>query len=166
MKRATGGFLVAALVLSGCGFRDSAFNPFNWFGRAEPVAVTETGANPLIPAQRTGIFRRRDAVYAGNAIAQVTDLAIERMPGGAIVRATGVSDRNGPYDARLIRRDAEGAGAITYDFEVVTPSRALSTETARVRTVTVGVQLSERELAGVESIRVVGRANALSSGRR
>lgn len=165
MKGAIGSLVIATLLLSGCGFRDSGLNPFNWFGRSQPAATTADGVNPLIP-RRTGIMARRDRGYPGDTIARITDLTIERLPGGAIIRATGISDRNGPYQARLHPQEGTDPSVKAFDFEVVTPNRARSTETELVRTVTVATYLSDRELRGVRTIRVQARSNARASTRR
>ena len=84
--------LAASLVLSACAtIRDSRVNPLNWFGqsRSERVERPES-TNPLIP-RRGGLFSRdnREEVYDGRPFEQVTDLTVERVPGGAILRATG-----------------------------------------------------------------------------
>ena len=75
------------LVLTSCGtVRESRLNPFNWFGNAKstPVEVSDE-INPLIPRRRASVFRQtRDESYQGWAVEEVSDLRIERRPGGAI----------------------------------------------------------------------------------
>ena len=56
MRNLTSALLVSALVLGGCGaVRESRFNPFNWFGRADVQPVDTAQSNPLIPTGRGGI---------------------------------------------------------------------------------------------------------------
>ena len=98
--------LVSSMILASCGFRDSRVNPLNWFGRSQSVPVQageQEPVNPLIP-RRTGFFSRnraKKAVYRGTPIEQIADLTVERVPGGAIIRATGVAARQGYYEVQL-----------------------------------------------------------------
>lgn len=109
MRLTLSALLISSMALGGCAaVRDSRVNPFNWFGgsRSEAVATapTEASTNPLIPAQRAGLFARKRAereIYLGTPIDTVSDLVIERVPGGAIIRATGVSQSQGLYEVRL-----------------------------------------------------------------
>ena len=81
-------------LLSGCAaIRDSAVNPLNWFGRSqqEGPAPQEDAAgaavNPLIPT-RSGLFGNARERFRNldltTPIDTVTDLRVERVPGGAI----------------------------------------------------------------------------------
>ncbi|WP_300055176.1 hypothetical protein [uncultured Roseobacter sp.] len=171
MRKTVSALLVSALVLSACGgFRDSRVNPFNWFGRAEPAPVTLANeeTNPLIPT-RTGLFssnRNRDA-YFGQPIDTVSDLVIERVPGGAIIRATGVASVQGIYDVRLTPvSDQETAvdGVLSYRLEGVprvgTPQGAPAT-----REVIVARKVTDQTLAGARTIRVEAERNALQTRR-
>jgi hypothetical protein len=168
MVRSVAGLVVAALVLGGCaGVRDSRLNPFNWFGRAEPapVVASETGVNPLIPRRRASIFRDDEPeVYAGAPVQRITDLAVERRPGGAIVRATGVAARLGPWEVRMVPTETAGpAGELTFTLRAYLQRLPFGTEAAR--TLTAAVFLSDQDLAGVSSIRVLGAENALAVRR-
>jgi len=157
--------LVAGMTLSGCGFRDSGFNPLNWFGRgrAEPAA-TAGDSNPLIPRRRA--FARPEAVYPGDAIAVIREMRVEKIPGGAIVHATGVSRRAGPYEAQLVRDAASEPGVMSFEFDVITPSRARVNTPEATRTVTVGAYVADDDLQGIGTIRVRGAENALASRRQ
>ncbi|WP_238364554.1 hypothetical protein [Mesobacterium pallidum] len=165
IRRPAIGALVLALGLSGCGYiRDSAINPANWFGRGQVTEVDGEARNPLLP--RLGAFSRRDEVYPGNAIAQITDMGIDRLPGGAVVRVTGVSDRQGPYDARIVQdEEASSADTLVYTFEVVTPRRAPATGSVASRTVTAALYLDLEALEGVRRVTVRGRGNEASARR-
>ena len=84
--------LVAALVLTSCGrIRDSRINPFNWFGRAEARQLDGSESNPLIP--RRSALAAREVPDTRTRVGSVTNLVVERLPGGAIIRATAVSAR-------------------------------------------------------------------------
>ncbi|APX13737.1 hypothetical protein [Tateyamaria omphalii] len=169
--------LVATLTLSACAtVRDSRVNPFNWFGgsRSEPVQPDPRAAtNPLIPEQtRVGLFsnlREQADIYVGTPIDQVTDLVIERVPGGAIVRATGIVDEDRAYDVRLTTESDENVpvdGVLTYQMRAIHTDRPTRTLSQRVRTVTAARRLTDQELAEIRVIRVEGRRNAQSTTRR
>lgn len=160
--------LVASLGLGACGVvRDSGLNPSNWFGRStsETVEVDDSVAiNPLIP-QTTGFFGRgaaKNAIYAGKPFDQVVDLTIERVPGGAIVRATGRAARQGIYAVQLTPENEDATpvnGVLTYRLQGVEPDTTAVGSNA-TREVTAAVQLTDQELRGVRTIRVEALRNA------
>ena len=178
MRLLTTTLLVATLTVSACGtIRDSRINPFNWFGnsRSEPVQRdSRAQTNPLIPVdnQRRGLFssvREQTEVYTGSPVDQVSTLVIERVPGGAIVRASGISSFDGPYSVRLTPTTDQAEpvdGVLTYRLEAERPRDAGRTTTQRVRTVTAAVHLTDNELSQVKVIRVEGVRNAQSTTRR
>jgi hypothetical protein len=160
--------VLSALVLTSCGtVRDSRLNPFNWFGRAQstPVAETSEEINPLIPRRRASIFRQtRDESYQGWAVQQVSDLRIERRPGGAIITAVGTPDYQGAFEVKLVKVDAESdATTLTYEFAALQPNAR--TGTLASRQVTAAVWLTDNELAGIRTIRVKAERNVMSSRR-
>lgn len=127
--------VVAALMLGAC---QSRFNPINWFGKSEsrprPQAEEQTPqeeANPLIPEQSNTIFRdslfKKDDTYAGQPVAEVTALTVERTANGAIIRATGRVERPGAYEVRLIpdREDGEAVnGVLSYTMAAMQPEKS------------------------------------------
>lgn len=178
MRILTISLLVATMTLTACGaVRDSRINPLNWFGgsRSTPIPQETTAeVNPLIPQNRRGglFSSARNAAnqYLGTPIDQVSGLVIERVPGGGIVRATGVSDVLGIYDVRLtpVNEDEEANedGVLTYRLEGVRPARVVRGGTERQRTVTAGRRLTDNQLAKARVIRVEGRLNAQTTTRR
>ncbi|KAA8605871.1 hypothetical protein AL036_16950 [Salipiger aestuarii] len=164
--------IVASIAVSGCAtVRESRVNPFNWFGgsSSEPVAQAtgSGGANPLIPEKRGSFFRPDDTeeVYPGWPVGTIDELLIERRPGGAIIRVTGIADRAGPFDVRLTE-DAAQSGPSTLAYTL----RALQSAGPRnagvnARKVTAALWLTEQELAGIQEIRVTGASNALVTRR-
>jgi len=186
--------ILARLVLTACGggLRDSRLNPANWFGRSTSVE-TEPGTvrtadgqieevNPLIGARKQSqliasnrkvthptvrIFDRdKDEVYLGPLIDQVTDLAVERTSTGAIVRATGVTSRQGAYDVRLIPL-GEGKpvdGVLSYEFLAMQPiNTAQGPE--HTRRIQAAQPLTNIELEEIRSIRVIAKRNTRASTR-
>lgn len=159
--------LVASMALASCGFRDSRINPLNWFGRgqSEPIAQAEENTNPLIP-RRGGLFsrdREKENRYTGTPFEQVTSLVIERVPGGAVIRVTGLAARQGIYDVRLTpANDEEEAvdGVLTYRLEGVRPDRPTPVGTKPTREVVAARKVTDQQLRGVRSIRVEGELNA------
>ncbi|MEL7097832.1 MAG: hypothetical protein AAGM84_03290 [Pseudomonadota bacterium] len=167
--------VIASLVLGACGLRESRVNPFNWFGnsRSEPrqVAVPAEAANPLIPRQRQGIFARQralEAIYTGTPVAVVSDMRVERVPGGAIIRATGVDQFQGLFDVQLTpENDGEAVdGVLSYRLEARRPDNARPGGPEATRRVTAALALTDQELRGVRTIRVAGVENVRSSRRR
>lgn len=159
--------LISTLIVAGCG--NSRLNPFNWFGRgqSEPVATAEN-ANPLIPKRSNGLLYRPKAPYPGVLIAKVTDLKIERIPGGAIVRATGIGHFQGSYEVRLVPADQNQATdkTLTYEFRAnLPPSRGRVQGSEWSRTITAAANLTDNQLAEIRTIRVVAAENAMSSRR-
>ena len=160
--------LVSSLTLTACGtIRDSRVNPFNWFGqaRSEPVE-REENTNPLIPKGNSLFSRpgREEVVYVGRPFDQVTDLRVERVPGGAIIRATGLAARQGIYDVQLTPENEEEVpveGVLTYRLEGIPPRRATPVGTPPTREVTAARRLTNQDLSGVRTIRVEGQRNAL-----
>jgi hypothetical protein len=136
--------LCAVLVLSAC---NSRLNPVNWFGTSEPVAAVELapapGADP------------RDLV------AEVLEVTIEPMQGGAILTATGRTATQGWWSADLVLREGEGTdpAAPVYDFRVLPPVVPTAVSTPQSREITVGLFLTDDALDGVRSITVQGAGN-------
>lgn len=167
--------LVGVMTLGACSTR---LNPFNWFdrGQSEPVQVpreTEQ-TNPLIPERervRLNLFGLRDdeEEYPGGPIDQVSDLVIERVPGGAVIRASGVADYQGAYGVRLAPANEDEVpqdGVLTYRLEVIRPNSARVGGSVPLRTVTAARHVTDNQLAGVRTIRVEGLRNAQTSRRR
>lgn len=156
------------LALAGCG---SNLNPFNWFGDSSsaPVEVS-ANTNPLIP-EDTGVFssnRSEQAVYRGTAIETVSSLAVERLPGGAIIRAEGVAAVQGVFDVRLTPTDPEERpvdGVLTYRLEGIRPTAGQPGTAPQTRQVVAARQVTDRTLEGVRTIRVEGLQNAQVSRR-
>ncbi len=173
MRKTFSALLVSTLVLTGCAtVRDSRVNPFNWFGtaRSEPLTRTEAVTNPLIP-QRSGLFaaaRERATVYNGRPFDQVTDLTIEPVPGGALIRATGLAARQGIYAVQLTPDNEDELpvdGVLTYRLEGVEPDRNTPVGAQPTREVVAARKVTNQTLAGVRTIRVLGQRNALTSSR-
>ena len=174
MRRSIVLCLALTLVLSACGgVRDSRLNPLNWFGRDRPapVAAEEGEVNPLIPQESgLGLFsRNRDgAEYAGQPVDVIRNLDVERVPGGAIVRATGLSRFQNTYSVRLtlVTLDGPVDGALEYRLEAIVPEAPIAGGSERQREVVAAVSLTDQELRGVRVIRVSGVENARASARR
>lgn len=168
--------LAITALLGGCGaVRDSSLNPFNWFGRSQEVPVEQTAeteaANPLIPT-RTGIFSRRRAqqreVDTTTPIATITELRVERVPGGAIIHARGVDSFANSYNAGLKPNNAEELpedGVLVYSFRREVPENTLPGGAEATREITVGRFVTDQTLRGVRGIRVEAAQNARSVRR-
>ena len=159
MKKPLLAALVLTIALGACsGFRQSRMNPRNWFGgsqRTASVAVDPvTGAKP-VPADT------RDMV------AEVETLVVERRPGGALIRATGLTPTQGWWNAALVvENDGKPVkGVLTFRFAIAAPVTATPVSTPQSREVTVAAYLSDAQLDGVTQITVTGLNNARSSRR-
>lgn len=144
--------LAAMLGLAGCGGVN--LNPFTWFGGApgEEVRTLET----------VDLGSRADP---RPLVVQVTSLAVEPVPGGIIVRATGLPPTQGFYDAGLSSDGPPEDGALSLALRAAQPPVPQAVSTAQSREVVVAYYLSERELDGVRVIRVRGGRNALTARR-
>lgn len=174
MRIVTSALLISLMSVTACGaIRESRVNPWNWGNStSEPVEQKEAKVvNPLIP-QKAGLFsnqRRRDAEYLGEPIDQVTGLVIERLSGGALIRATGITATQGAYQVQLTPENEEEEavdGVLTYRFEARSPETPTAVGTQRTRTVVAARQLSNKQLSDVRTIRVIAARNVRTTRRR
>lgn len=145
-------FIAVTLVVAvtGCArVSESRLNPFNWFGRSSSVETVVVDPGVLPDGRRL--------------VAQVTTLKIEKVPGGAILRATGLPQRQGYFDGELVQVDANPprAGLITFQFRISSPYETTRVSTVRSREVVVAQFLSDQKLAGIRQIQVTAGGNAL-----
>lgn len=171
MRKPLALILAGSLVLAGCGgWRDSRVNPTNWFGKSRSVPVAaEVGeeVNPLIPEkQRRGIFAPKETEDTSVLVGEISALRIEPTPTGAIVRATGVAERQGAHKLELRQVSDSAAGTLEFDFRVLYPDATTPTGSIHSRTIHAAVTLSKQDLAGIRVIRVSGATNARDSRRR
>jgi hypothetical protein len=173
MRNLTSALLVSTLVLAGCGsVRESGLNPLNWFGRAQVAPVETTQANPLIPPSRSGLmsFGRRPAPDLRDAplAAQVADLSVERVTGGALIRATSLSDTVGAFNVSLVplNNGVPVDGVLTYELRAFTAPSGSLPMPDRARSHVAAVRVNDAKLAGVREIRVQAERNAATTSRR
>ncbi|WP_324754428.1 hypothetical protein [Roseovarius sp. Pro17] len=165
--------MISSLTLAGCsGFRDSRANPVNWFGQSRTVQraapVGEQDFNPLIPEKRDSIFQRKSEAetYVGTPIYAVENVVVERSSGGGIIKATGISLRQGAFDVRLWpeNKGVPENGVLTYTLRAVqrvdTPQGPEQT-----RRVSAGQFVSSQTLDEISQIRVLGQTNIATSRR-
>ncbi len=145
-------FLIVAMIAGCARVSESRLNPFNWFGRADREAVVVV-VDPYADTRPL--------------VGQVVAMNVERIPGGAIVRATGLPPRQGFYDGELVPLNDEEPedGILTFEFRAAAPEFQTRVSTQQSREVVVGRFVSDQTLDGVRAIRVVGLANALVSRR-
>lgn len=140
-----------AVALAGCGgLRQSKLNPFNWFRKSEP---RETIVLPK-------------AKEDGRVLAEVVlSLAVEPMPGGAIVRARGQMPVQGYWSAELVPQPVTEGGTLVYEFRVFPPVTKTDVNTPQSRQVDVAIFISDVKLENVREIVVQGATNARASRR-
>ncbi|NCQ24384.1 MAG: hypothetical protein COW54_04095 [Rhodobacteraceae bacterium CG17_big_fil_post_rev_8_21_14_2_50_63_15] len=164
--------LAAGSILAGCGgFRQSRVNPRNWFGGSRSRSVSSTPAentNPLIPQREDRIlFRKRDEIYDGTPVDQITRMVIERTSDGAIVRVTGLPLRQGAYDVRLIPDDKDAQpvnGELGFSLMAV-QSDTMPQGSERAREVHAAAFVSLPKLETASIVRVRGARNEQVSRR-
>ncbi len=177
MSRSIVALLAVTLTLAACGqARESRLNPFNWFGGSREVRAEPENANPLIPEvdDRRGLFNSRrardeEAAYRGQPVDVISELVVERVPGGTLIRATGLSRFQNTYDIRLTPvPDADGTSdrVLEYRLEAVVPARPIPGGPERLREVTAASAVTDNQLEGIRTIRVAGAENARVSARR
>lgn len=143
--------LSLCLLLIGCGgFRDSRLNPFNWFGRSEPRETI------VLPAAAED---KRPLVEA------VLTMAVEPIPGGAIIRATGQTPTQGWWKADLVPQPLTEDGVLVFEFRLLPPITNTDVNTPQSREVTVGLYMSDIKLESVREIVVQGATNARTARR-
>ena len=152
MTRHTIAALSILAVLAGCGaIRDSRVNPFNWFGKDRVETVDA------------------DAQYESQdnrpRVDQVVSVKVEQVTGGAILRAVGLPQTQGYYEAELVQLQSETRGLLDFGFRIVPPQQVIRQGTTASREVTVAKFLSTQDLNGVSRIRVQAARNARSVRR-
>lgn len=163
--------ILATVILTGCAtISSSRLNPLNWFGSSAPdpaaVTVAESDVNPLIPRRGFSIFRSgQPEAFAGRPIANITELLVERRPGGAIIRATGQANRAGPFDVRLVGDEAASdPSTLVFDLKALQQAGPRNVG-PRARQVTAGRYISDQDLGGIRTITVRGANNARTTRR-
>lgn len=160
--------LAGALVLAGCGWKESRINPVNWFGNSEPVeVVVDENTNPLIPQkkQKRGLFDKPEDVDNSVLVGQLTELRIDRTNIGAIIYATAIADRQGAFDVELRPLEDTQDGVLTLEFRVVYPEDPTHLGSEYSRTVHAARSVTQQGLDGIRLIRVLAAQNARESRR-
>lgn len=145
--------LAIGLTLAGCGaVRESRLNPFNWFGGSEETEPQ--AALPGAPVDRRML------------VEEVVAMSVERLPGGVIVRATGLPATQGYWEAELVARPVED-GELIYDFRIFPPITNEPVSTPQSREVVVATYLSDFRIEsdGIRQVTVQGGQNARTSRR-
>ena len=163
--------LLVLATLAGCGrVRDSAINPFNWFGRSTEGRATSAAleeVNPLIPRERASILREeKNEAYQGTLVQSLSQLAIEKAPGGAVIRVVALAQSLGSYDIRLV--EAEGpteTGTLTFEMRAIQPATRAGQGTQEARRIDAAVFVSNQKLADIRTIRVTSAGNSRSARR-
>ncbi|MFK7876655.1 MAG: hypothetical protein AB8B71_12890 [Paracoccaceae bacterium] len=150
-------------MTSGCASR---FNPLNWFGRSEAVAPADPVAevNPLIPTGGGLLSRNRGpAPDLTTPIDTVSDIKVERVPGGAIIRAVGVDATQGAFNVELVPMTEDEQpvdGVLSYTLERQKPDFRTRQGPVVTREVAVARHVTDQTLSGVRTIRIVADQNA------
>lgn len=151
MTRSLTAALIATLVLTSCGaVRDSRLNPFNWFGRSQPTETIQT------------VEKAKDPRLL---VADVVSMNVEPYSGGAIIRATGIAETQGWWDAELVELETDEPGHLILEFRLFPPVAPQDVNTPRSREITVATTLSPSRLENISRITVQGESNARTTRR-
>ena len=139
------------VALAGCGgFRQSKLNPFNWFGKSEAREVI------VLPEKQNDPRPLVDDVLS---------MTVEPIPGGAIVRARGLTPTQGWWNAELVPLPVDDNGVLVYEFRLIPPPGDTDVNTPRSREVDVAIYVSDYKLDAIREIVVQGANNARSARR-
>lgn len=153
MKKPLAAAMIVILLVGGC---QSRYNPVNWFGRSKEVTTLE-------PEKGYAAV----AVDNRPLVDQITTMTVERAPGGALVRATGLPPTQGFWNAELVAQNGGKPvdGVLTFRF-VATPPRTPEPQgTQASREINVAAFVSDYDLGGVRQITVQGARNQHTSRR-
>lgn len=94
-------------------------------------------------------------------------MQVESNPGGAVIRATGLADGQGYWDAELVRApsDEDTPSVLQLQFRVRPPLSPAPGGSQRSREITVAAYATDQDLEGIRSITVVGAQNSRTSRR-
>lgn len=144
----------ALVLLAGCGggIGSSSLNPFNWFRGGEEAR--ETFVPPTAQQDSRPL------------VEEVTDIVVERVPGGAILRARGRVAATGWFAADLVAEpERSGAGVLAFTFRAVPPPVPAGVTGSASRLVVAGVYLSDEDLFGIGQIQVAAQTNIRTARR-
>ncbi len=147
MTRLITAFALLAFLSACGGLRQSRLNPSNWFGKSKEsktvvqAVVKVSDARPLVN--------------------KVISLKVDRMPGGAIIRAMGLPQTQGYWKAELVPLNGEtpDKGTLSFEFRVAPPPPPQDAGTKPSREVLVGYFISDQKLLGVRRIQVIAQGN-------
>lgn len=140
-----------AVAVAGCaGVRQSKLNPFNWFRKSQPRETI------VLPGEKKDPRPLVDTVLS---------MTVEPIPGGAVVRARGVTPTQGWWDAELVPQELDDKGILVYEFRLLPPTDRADVNTQQSREIDVAIYISDVKLEAVREIVVQGASNARSARR-
>ena len=140
-----------AVAVAGCaGVRQSKLNPFNWFRKSQPRETI------VLPGKKEDPRQLVDTVLS---------MTVEPIPGGAVVRARGVTPTQGWWDAELVPQELDDKGILVYEFRLLPPPDRADVNTQQSREIDVAIYISDVKLEAVREIVVQGASNARSARR-
>ncbi|MEM8978186.1 MAG: hypothetical protein AAGD04_01780 [Pseudomonadota bacterium] len=141
--------ILLCLSLAGCaGLRESRVNPLNWFGREDAEASVDVDSLPEKQRELRPL------------IESLTDVRLERLQGGAVLRVIGTTDRQGYYALALVPRETRSSfDTLIFDARGVPPRAATPRGTTRSREVIMAREFTLPDLRGIREIQVVSATN-------
>ena len=162
MRKPFVSLMAAALLLASCGaVQDSRINPANWFGKSREVAKapSEDEVNPLLPKGNNMLsLRKKEKEYAGIDVARITDVTLDPVANGGVLRVQGIA-RVDAYNLRLVPRDSSRSDTLVFALQAeFSPEGA--TNARGTRSVIAASHVTADMLEGIRRIRVEGAENA------
>lgn len=138
------------------GINPSSLNPRNWFGRSEEEKV----ADPTPPGEERELSYAERTGDVRPLVEEVLDVTVEAVPGGALLRARGVSLMQGYWQPALkVSRDDSDNDTLAFRFIAMPPPEDLPVGTPESREILVAQFLSFEVIEGVRDIVVIARTN-------
>jgi hypothetical protein len=92
-------------------------------------------------------------------------MQVEEIPGGAIIRATGLTPTQGWWQAELVPQPVDVNGRLVLEFRIFPPVETTRVNTPRSREVVVAEYMSNIKLGPVREVVVQGVSNARAARR-
>lgn len=147
--------LAAMLLLASCAsVSQSRLNPFNWFGASQPETLVPAGGYRVAQDSRP-------------LVGTVSEMVVEQIPGGALVRASGIPDTQGYWAAELVPEHdmLPRDGVLSFRSVAAPPITPKPAGTESSRQITAAIFVPTPRLQDVQVITVRG-AQTQRSARR
>jgi len=152
----------ASLALAACGGSGS----FGSLGGGSGSSAGSFGSGSFGGAKTVEVTPKQKAtINYGPLVPVVTEVKIERVQAGAIIRVKASATRQGYYDVKLrspTRLEPDKDGVVVLEIRAKQPKFWTEASTKRSREIVVGRFISSQKLARARSIRVIAAQNQIT----